>query len=127
MRIDDSLRVRPCIVSNAADATGFTGCMRIATTTGSVTHTIPAEMKGKWWRIMVTGANTRYGFVLNGTTAPTLVYATNAAFGTGAAAAGATLLNGVDYHVVCPPTAKEFVVISDGTAGFLEVHISGDK
>lgn len=119
--------VWPAIGKSTADATGETGVMRIATTAGSVTHTIPTAMKGRYWDVMVIGANTQYAVTLGTATAPTLVYNQAAAFGTGHAAAGKTLVDSVEKSLFIPADATSITVISSGAAGFLEAAISGIK
>ena len=119
--------VWPALGKSTADATGETGVLRVATTASSVAHTIPSGMKGRYVDLLVVGANTQYAITLEGLTAPTLVYNQAAAFGTGHAAAGKTLVDGVEKSVFFPPNAKTITVISTGTAGFFEAVVSGIK
>lgn len=123
--IDNAAHVVPAIGSNAADATGVTGVFRVATTAGSVTHTLPADYRGVWVRAVSIGASTQYAFTLRGATAPTLVYNQAAAIGTGHAAAGATLIDGVEQQFRVPDNAVSVTVISSSTGGFFEIHVSG--
>lgn len=119
--------VWPAIGKSTADATGETGVMRVATTAGSVTHTIPSAMKGRYVDVMVVGANTQYAITQGTNTAPTLVYNQAAAFGTGHAAAGKTLVDSVEKSLYFPTDATSITVISSGTAGFFEAAVSGYK
>lgn len=112
---------------STADATGETGTLRTATTTSSAAHTVPSGMKGRYVDVLVTGASTQYAVTVEGETAPTLVYNQAAAWGTGHAAAGSTLVDGVRQSLYFPSNAKTFTVISTGTAGFLEAYVSGPK
>ena len=116
--------VWPAIGKSTADATGATGIQRVATTAGSVTHTIPSGMKGKYVDLLVVGANTQYAITLGSATAPTLVYNQAAAFGTGHAAAGKALVDSVEKPVYFPPDATSITVISSSTAGFFEACVS---
>jgi hypothetical protein len=119
--------VLPAFGKSTADATGETGTMRVATTAGSVAHTIPAGMKGRYVDVMVVGANTQYAITTAAQTAPTLVYNQAAAFGTGHAAAGKTLIDSVEKSLYFPADATTITVISSGTAGFFEAAVSGVK
>lgn len=123
----EAAAVSPAIASGSADATGRTGVMRAATTTSSVNHTIPSALKGHWVRLLSKGASTQYVVVLDGTTAPTLVYNQTAALGTGHVGVGATLVDGTPEHVWIPRDAKQITVISDGAAGFFELHGSSNN
>lgn len=119
--------VLPALGKSTADSTGETGVMRVATTAGSVTHTIPSGMKGRYVDLMVVGANTQYAVTTGTNTAPTLVYNQASAFGTGHAAAGKTLVDSVEKAVFFPPDAASITVISSSTAGFFEAAVSGVK
>lgn len=124
--IDNAVHVVPCLGRSTLDATGKIGLLlRAATTTGSVNHTLPAEARGCWVRVVVVGANTQYAITQVGDTAPTLVYNQAVAMGTGHAAAGATLVDSVDQQFRLPDNAQTFTVISSGTSGFIEMHLAG--
>jgi hypothetical protein len=124
--------VRPCIVSNAADPTGVTGVLFRVSLAGAPAHTaltLPAGAKGRYVDLLCKGTNVRYGFVLDGATAPTLVYATNVTIGTGAAAAGKTLLDSFEKPVFVPKNAKQLVFIAEAaiTGAFFEGCVSSDR
>jgi hypothetical protein len=119
--------VLPAFGKSTADATGETGTLRTATTTSSAAHTIPSGMKGRYVDMLVIGANTQYAITKAGDTAPTLVYNQAAAWGTGHAAAGKTLVDSVEKSVFFPADATTLTVISSSTAGFLEAVVSGVK
>jgi len=126
-KLDAAATVLAPVVSNVADATGATGVMRVAGTATSTAVTIPAGMRGRYWDALSIGVNTRFGVVLHGSTAPTLVYATNAAFGTGAAASGKTLLDGVEKSFYVPGNAKQLVYIMESATGTCEFVVSGQR
>jgi hypothetical protein len=119
--------VLPAIGKSTADATGETGVMRVATTAGSVTHTVPVGMKGRYVDLLALGATTQYAITLGTNTAPTLVYNQASAFGTGHAAAGKTLVDSIEKPVYFPSDITSITVISSGTAGFFEAAVSGIK
>lgn len=124
--IDNAAHVVPPIGTSAADTTGKKGvALRAATTAGSVAHTIPAEMRGVWVRMLVVGASTQYVITPVGTTAPALAYNQLSVLGTGHIAAGGTLVDSVEQQFRMPDDAFQLVVISSGTAGFLEMHTAG--
>lgn len=124
--IDNAAHVTPVLGRSTLDATGKIGLLlRAATTTSSANHTIPAEVRGCWVRVVVVGANTQYAVTQVGDTAPTLVYNQAVAMGTGHAAAGATLIDSVEQQFRLPDNAQTFTVISSGTAGFIEMHLAG--
>ena len=126
-KLDAAATVQAPIVSSTADETGETGVMRVAGTTTSTTVTIPTGMRGRYWDALSLGVNTRFGVVLHGTTAPTLVYATNAAFGTGDAASGRTLVDGVEKSFYVPGNAKQLVYIMESATGTCEFAVSGQR
>ena len=119
--------VLPAFGKSVADATGETGTMRAATTIGSVPHTIPSGMKGRYVDLLVVGANTQYAITQGTNTAPTLVYNQASAFGTGHAAAGRTLVDSIEKPVYFPSDATTITVISTSTTGFFEAAVSGVK
>jgi hypothetical protein len=77
------------------------------------TVTLPAKVKGCWLDLVARGVGVQYGFVLDGTTKPTLVYDTVVVGGTGATdgVAGAQVLSGERLPVKVPKDAKELVYI----------------
>jgi hypothetical protein len=124
--IDNAAHVVPVLGRSTADATGKIGLLlRAATTIGSVAHTFPVEVRGAWVRMLVVGANTQYAITQVGDAAPTLVYNQAAVMGTGHTSAGGTLVDSVEQQFRLPDNAATLTVISSGTAGFLEVHVSG--
>lgn len=127
--VNNAAEVLPPIISNAADATSATGVLRVAATTSSTAVTIPQGMRGKWVSVLARGADTQWGVVMDGATAPTLVYDQAAAFGTGHAAAGWTTLSNTREQVVLPVNAKQIVYIcANATAGnYVEFRVSSGK
>jgi hypothetical protein len=124
--LDNAVHVVPVLGRSTLDATGKIGLLLRATTTaGSVNHTIPAEVRGCWVKLLVVGANTQYAITQVGDTAPTLVYNQDVAMGTGHAAAGGTLVDGVEQQFRLPDNAQTLTVISSSTAGKLEMYVTG--
>jgi len=108
--------VRPCIVKNTTDTSGVCGPVFRASCAGAPamgTVTLPAKVKGCWLDLVARGVGVQYGFVLDGTTKPTLVYDTVVVGGTGATdgVAGAQVLSGERLPVKVPKDAKELVYI----------------
>jgi hypothetical protein len=115
----------------AADTTGRTGVMRIAVsgsaqnfalpTSGAAPgkrHTLPA----RWLRIAAAGVNVQWAFGVG--SAPTIALNQAAAVGTGHAAAGATLFNGIPEQVLVPSEATHVGFIGESAAGYLELYVS---
>lgn len=130
--LNAAVLVRPCIVKNAADPTGVRGLLFRNDLSGAPASTalpLPAEARGRYIDLLPRGCDVQYGFVLEPDTAPTLVYNATAAIGTGAAAAGKTLLNGVEKPVFVPLNAKQLVFIWQAAtpSAFFEGCYSSDR
>lgn len=124
--------VRPCIASNVADPSGLTGVLFAQDLSGAPsmgTITIPAGVKGMWIDMVAAGCDVKYAFVKDGTTKPTLVFATFVTAGTGSNAAGARILANERYPVKIPKDCKEIVYMwSAATAGAaFEGHVSSRR
>lgn len=125
-------RVRPCIVRNTADATGQRGLLfrySLAGAPASTAVAVPRDARGVYVDLLPRGADVQYGFVREGDTAPTLVYDQQAAMGTGHAAAGKTLIAGVEKPVFVPQNAKQIVFIWKAATAdaFFEANISSER
>lgn len=116
------------IIKNAADTTGEKGVIRYAGSTSSQSATVPTAMRGAECIMLSQGTYAQWGVVLEGDTAPTLVIDQAAAFGTGHASAGGTLLQDQPTRVVFPPNARTIVWISkSATNTFFECRLAGRK
>jgi hypothetical protein len=131
------LKVTAPPARNSADPTHERGLVfRVATATSSGQATaadIPANCRGRYWRILSVGANTQWAWVCDEDgvggvdTVPTLVYNQASATGTGHLAAAGTLVDGVERSVWCPANARRVVFISSATGGFFEGELSGGR
>lgn len=121
--------VIPAVVKNAADTTAEKGVIRYAASTASRSADIPSAWLGAYVDLMSRGTYTQYGVVLKGDTAPTLVIDQAAAFGTGHAAAGMTILEDSKETIWIPTNAVTIVWISStANAGeYFEGRLSGLK
>lgn len=104
----------------AADTNGVTGVHRIAITGSTQFAAIPAKLRGKWVDLYCT-ADVQYAFS-SGTSSQTIALNQAAALGTGNAAAGKTLVAGMDKPTRVPLTATFINFI--GTTGYLEIVCS---
>lgn len=119
-------------LSNSVDATHEKNLIfRTANSTAAVAPAvdIPKNLRGRYWRILCTGANVQFGFVLDGDTTPAITYNAVSVMGTGAVAAAPTFVDSIPDHIFCPVNAKRYTFInSNATAGgFTEACVSGEK
>jgi hypothetical protein len=131
--VDAACTVEISPARNPAATDGSRGLVfRVAHSATSVTvaGTIPANCRGRYWRLTALGANVQAAFVMIGETAPTLVYGQASAMGTGHLAAAPTLVDGMPDHWFCPVLADRFVFVSASAAaapGGLEAVLSGER
>lgn len=124
--------IRPCISSNVADPSGLTGVLFAMDLSGAPalgTINIPAGVKGMWIDMLAVGCDVKYAFVKDAATAPTLVFATFVAAGTGSNAAGARIFANERYPVKIPKDTKQIVYIwaAATTGGAFEAHVSSRR
>lgn len=132
-KLDAAVSVHWPRVNNAADTTAERGLIfRVTTAAASTTITgIPANARGRYWRVLSHGASTEWGFICasvdaaGNDSAPTLVYGQAVTAGTGHLAAAPRLVDGIPEHVMCPSNAISVVFISSGTNGIFEASCSG--
>lgn len=129
--LDAAATIEIATARSTADATHAHGVVfSVAHSATSVTMpgTIPVNCRGRYWRYLSMGENVQWGFVLDGNTAPTLVYGQASALGTGHLARAPTAVDGIPEHVFCPVNATQVVYISEtAAAGFFEAVLSGER
>lgn len=113
----------PVIGANAADASGLTGLLfrvSLAGAPSSTTLTLPASINNCFLTLLARGCDVEYAVTVHGATAPTLVYGQLVTIGTGHAAAGGTIANGIYLPIKLPSNAKSITYMwSAATAGAL--------
>lgn len=131
-RSDAAATVAMATLVSPADATNNKGLIfRTANSTSAVAPSvdIPANLRGRYWRILVVGANAQFGFVVQGDTTPALAYNQAVVMGTGHLAGAPTFVDSIPEHIWCPVEARRYTFIcSNATAGgFIEACVSGEK
>lgn len=131
-RSDAAATVALATLVTPADATNGKGLIfRTASSTSAVAPAvdIPANLRGRYWRVLTVGANAQFGFVALGDTTPTIVYNQAVVMGTGHLAGAPTLIDSIPEHIWCPVEARRYTFISSNATagGFIEACVSGEK
>lgn len=129
----NALRVRPGILTSAADTTGLKGLVfraSLAVAPASTPVVLPDGVKGCWVDILARGVAVQCGVTLEeDAAAPTLVFDQAVTVSTGDEQAGMHLFADERYSCIVPPDAARFVYIAESnTAGaFIEMVVSGRR
>lgn len=113
---------------STVDATGKIGlAWRLAALATGQSFTIPTALRGAWVEMTARGTVVQYGTVKTGDTAPTLTLDTIVVPGTGAAAAGSSILEDTSVQVLFPADHDRLVwVCTTASAGqFFEGRLAG--
>ena len=106
--------------TNVIDTTGKAGVYRIAVSTTAASYALPTGMVGNFVKIYASGTDIQCGFSRG---AVTIVVNQASALGTGHAAAGATVPNGMFIDGLVPKNSTYFNVLGIGS-GFVELYLS---